>query len=100
MGGFSALNSIDLGSALSLKPQFLPTSLVLTAVQGAVPPSLDVTRGPGLLRINLPEGYSDWRLFATTNLLNPVWEPVPGANATTVDLPTLKPQEFFRWQGP
>jgi len=100
IGGFSPLNNIDLGAGLSLKPQVLPTSLVLTAVQGVALPSLTVTRLPGTLRIILPDGYSDWRLFSATNLANPVWELVPITPGRTVDLPTLKRQEVFRLQGP
>ncbi|MHC1763940.1 MAG: choice-of-anchor D domain-containing protein [Verrucomicrobiia bacterium] len=100
VGGFGALSSIDLGSGLSLKPQFLPTSLVLTAVQSAALPSLAVTRVPDALRITLPEGYSDWRLFSATNIAEPAWELVPLAPGTTVDLPTTKPQEFFRLKAP
>ncbi|HVV72728.1 MAG TPA: Ig domain-containing protein, partial [Verrucomicrobiae bacterium] len=100
IGGFGALNSIDLGSGLSLMPQFLPTSLVLVATQSASLPSLAITRGPGSLRILLPEGYADWRLFSATNLANPAWELIPLTPGLTVDLPATKPQEFFRLQGP
>ena len=83
IGGFSPLNSIDLGSGLSLTPQFLPTSLVLTAVQGATLPSLAVTRFPDTLRITLPDGYSDWRLFSATNIANPYgsWASHAGHNS-------------------
>ncbi len=100
MGGFSPLNSIDLGSGLSLTPKVLPASLVLTAVQGVTLPSLVVTGLPGKLRIAWPDGYSGWRLFSATNIANPVWELVPLTPGTSVDLPTLKSQEFFRLQEP
>jgi hypothetical protein len=100
VGGFGALNSIDLGAGLSLQPQFLPTSLVLTAVKGVVLPSLTITRAADSLRITLPEGYLDWPLYSATNIINPVWKLVPITSGATVDLPTAKAQEFFRLQAP
>jgi hypothetical protein len=99
-GGFSPLNSIDLGSGLGLTPQLLPTSVVLTAVQSATLPSLSVTKLPGKLRITLPDGYSDWRLFSATNISNPVWDLVPLTPGTMLDLPASKPKEFFRLEAP
>jgi hypothetical protein len=98
IGTFSTIDNVDLGTGLTLTPQFSSTALVLSVVQSVSRPALAITRAPGSVRITLPEGYPDWRLFSASNLVNPIWELVPTTNGTTIDLPALKKQEVFRLQ--
>lgn len=93
-GNFTGFQGLDLGDGLNLVPRLGPTDYIITAALDPNPP-VSLTVLPGSLRIRWPSDYTGWRLYSTTNLLNPIWQVVP-TPTSTVEIPTTKPQEIFR----
>ena len=87
-------------SACGVSPNSAPVGLLLPL------PALGFSAGPGSLAITWPAWASDWRLWSTTNLAQPVvWSlvtnPVTSANGQlTATLPLGPGTRFFRLASP